>query len=44
LLETRPEIEERVLTLDDLRLADAVYLANAVRGLRCVGIETSHKP
>jgi para-aminobenzoate synthetase/4-amino-4-deoxychorismate lyase len=34
LLATRPEIEERVLTLDDLRHADAVYLTNAVRGLR----------
>ncbi len=34
LLETRPEIEERVLTLDDLRMADAIYLTNAVRGLR----------
>lgn len=33
-LVTRPEIEERVLTLDDLRDADAVYLTNAVRGLR----------
>jgi para-aminobenzoate synthetase/4-amino-4-deoxychorismate lyase len=38
LLETRPEIEERVLTLDDLRTADAIYLANAVRGLRSVEI------
>lgn len=36
LLETRPEIEERVLFIDDLRGADAVYLANAVRGLRRV--------
>jgi para-aminobenzoate synthetase/4-amino-4-deoxychorismate lyase len=34
LLAMRPEIQERVLTLDDLRSADAVYLANAVRGLR----------
>ena len=34
LLQARPEIEERVLTVDDLRRADAVYLANAVRGLR----------
>jgi para-aminobenzoate synthetase/4-amino-4-deoxychorismate lyase len=38
LLETRPEIEERVLSLDDLRHADAIYLANAVRGLRRVEI------
>jgi len=36
LLETRPEIEERVLRSDDLREADAVYIANAVRGLRQV--------
>jgi len=36
LLETRPEIEERVLSLEDLRQADAIYLCNAVRGLRRV--------
>jgi para-aminobenzoate synthetase / 4-amino-4-deoxychorismate lyase len=36
LLQTRPEIEERVLFIDDLRNADAIYLANAVRGLRRV--------
>ncbi len=34
LLETRSEIEERVLFEEDLRTADAIYLANAVRGLR----------
>jgi len=39
LLETRPEIDERVLSLEDLRLADAIYLANAVRGLRRVEID-----
>jgi len=38
LLETRPGIEERVLSLDDLRSADAIYLTNAVRGLRRVEI------
>jgi para-aminobenzoate synthetase/4-amino-4-deoxychorismate lyase len=38
LLETRSEIEERVLFLEDLRHADAIYLANAVRGLRRVEI------
>ncbi len=38
LLETRPEIEERVLFLYDLRQADGVYIANAVRGLRRVTI------
>jgi para-aminobenzoate synthetase/4-amino-4-deoxychorismate lyase len=36
LLETRPEIEERVLFMGDLRTADAIYLTNAVRGLRRV--------
>jgi para-aminobenzoate synthetase / 4-amino-4-deoxychorismate lyase len=38
LLETRPGIEERVLTLDDLRTADAICITNAVRGLRKVQI------
>ncbi len=41
LLATRPEMEERVLTEDDLRAADAVYLANAVRGLRRIEIDWS---
>ena len=39
LLETRPEIEERVLSIEDLRQADTIYLANAVRGLRRVEID-----
>lgn len=39
LLASRPEIEERVLTEADLHAADAIYLANAVRGLRRVEIE-----
>ena len=34
LLQTRAEIEERVLTLDDLHRANAIYLTNALRGLR----------
>lgn len=38
LLATRPEIKERVMFLDDLRQADAVYIANAVRGLRRVTV------
>lgn len=38
LLATRPEIEERVLKEDDLRTANAIYLANAVRGLRQVEV------
>ena len=39
MLETRADAEERVLHLDDLRRADAVYLSNAVRGLRRVTID-----
>jgi para-aminobenzoate synthetase / 4-amino-4-deoxychorismate lyase len=39
LLETRTDLEERILNEDDLRNADAVYLANAVRGLRRVQVE-----
>jgi para-aminobenzoate synthetase/4-amino-4-deoxychorismate lyase len=39
LLETRPDIGERVLSIDDLRKADAVYVSNAVRGLRRVEID-----
>ncbi len=38
LLQTRPEMEERVLHFNDLRHADGVYIANAVRGLRRVVI------
>jgi para-aminobenzoate synthetase/4-amino-4-deoxychorismate lyase len=36
LLETHPAATEKVLTLADLAAADAVYLCNAVRGLRKV--------
>lgn len=39
LLETRPEIEERVLRVEDLKSADAIYVANAVRGLRRVEVQ-----
>jgi para-aminobenzoate synthetase / 4-amino-4-deoxychorismate lyase len=39
MLETLANAEERVLYADDLRRADAVYLCNAVRGLRRVEIE-----
>jgi len=39
LLESRPEIEERVVTLADLRAVDALYLTNAVRGMRRMEIE-----
>ena len=41
LLQTRPDIEQRILYIDDLRTADAVYLSNAVRGLRRVEVEWS---
>ncbi|HEY2472565.1 MAG TPA: aminodeoxychorismate synthase component I [Terracidiphilus sp.] len=36
LLETRSNMEERVLTLSELKSADAVYICNALRGLRKV--------
>lgn len=39
LLQTQPNIEERVLLLDDLRTADAIYISNAVRGLRRIEID-----
>ncbi len=39
LLESRSDIEEKVLTLDDLRSADAIYLCNALRGVRRVTID-----
>jgi para-aminobenzoate synthetase/4-amino-4-deoxychorismate lyase len=39
LLLTRPEIEEKILTLNDLKAADGVYICNAVRGLRRVTID-----
>lgn len=39
LLAIRQEIEERVLPEADLRAADGIYIANAVRGLRAVVLE-----
>ena len=39
LLETLANVEERVLYPEDLRRADAVYVSNAVRGLRKAEIE-----
>jgi para-aminobenzoate synthetase/4-amino-4-deoxychorismate lyase len=39
LLESRTEIEEKILYLDDILQADAIYLANALRGLRRVHLE-----
>jgi para-aminobenzoate synthetase/4-amino-4-deoxychorismate lyase len=37
-LETEPRASERILTLDDLKVADAIYLCNSVRGLRRVAL------
>ena len=34
LLTTRPEIEEKILSINDLKAADSVHICNAVRGLR----------
>jgi para-aminobenzoate synthetase / 4-amino-4-deoxychorismate lyase len=39
LLETQAGMEERVLYEEDLRNADAIYIANAVRGLRRVSVD-----
>jgi len=39
LLETRANVEERLLLVEDLRGAEAVYICNAVRGLRRVAID-----
>ena len=39
LLTTRHNSEERVLTLNDLKAADCVYICNAVRGLRRATID-----
>jgi para-aminobenzoate synthetase/4-amino-4-deoxychorismate lyase len=36
LMETRGDVEEKALRLEDLRTADAIYLTNAVRGVRRV--------
>ena len=39
ILTTRPEIEENILSINDLKAADSVYLSNAVRGLRAVSVD-----
>jgi para-aminobenzoate synthetase/4-amino-4-deoxychorismate lyase len=41
LLETRPEIQEKILSLEDVWNADAVYICNAVRGLRRVNVSVN---
>jgi para-aminobenzoate synthetase/4-amino-4-deoxychorismate lyase len=43
LLETRPSTTERVLYPEDLRHADAIFLSNAVRGLRPATIDWEDK-
>jgi para-aminobenzoate synthetase/4-amino-4-deoxychorismate lyase len=44
LLQTRSDVEERILHIDDLRTADALYLSNAVRGLRPAIIDWNTNP
>ncbi len=39
ILQTQPNVEEKVLYPQDLRQADAIYLSNAVRGMRPVVID-----
>jgi para-aminobenzoate synthetase/4-amino-4-deoxychorismate lyase len=39
LMETRNDVAERILRLEDLKAADRIYLSNAVRGLRAVEID-----
>lgn len=36
ILETNPQAEERILTIDDLQSAAAIYLCNSLRGIRRV--------
>jgi para-aminobenzoate synthetase/4-amino-4-deoxychorismate lyase len=44
LLKTKPGLHEKILYPEDLKSADAVYLTNAVRGLRRVLIDWDHQP
>ncbi len=39
LIETQPGIEQRILSVQDVKSADAIYLTNAVRGLRRVTVD-----
>lgn len=41
LLESRPGAQEKVLYLDDLLAADAIYICNAVRGIRKVTLSVA---
>jgi para-aminobenzoate synthetase / 4-amino-4-deoxychorismate lyase len=40
LLEILPSVQERILRIEDVKLADALYLCNALRGLRRVYLKT----
>jgi para-aminobenzoate synthetase/4-amino-4-deoxychorismate lyase len=40
ILETNPNAEEKVLTLEDLHTADAIYICNSVRGMNEVKLNT----
>ena len=40
ILETNPHAEEKVLTLEDLHTADAIYICNSVRGMNEVKLNT----
>jgi para-aminobenzoate synthetase/4-amino-4-deoxychorismate lyase len=44
ILESNPQAEERLLTPQDLQAADAIYLSNAVRGLRQAVIHWDASP
>ncbi len=40
ILDTNPHAEEKVLTLEDLHTADAIYICNSVRGMNEVKLNT----
>jgi len=44
LLTIRPDIEEKILFINDLKAADSVHICNAVRGLRRVSIDFDTSP
>jgi para-aminobenzoate synthetase/4-amino-4-deoxychorismate lyase len=44
LLQTLPNVEEKTLFVHDLQAADAIYLTNAVRGLRRVTVDWQDQP
>ncbi len=44
ILDTKPNVEERILYLADLRHANLIYLSNAVRGVRPAVIDWETSP